>query len=253
MSNKSYVAFLDILGFKDLVNNNSHEELIDIYRLFLTCNATSLTHTYKKLQLTTTNTEEFKVNWMIVSDSIILWAKDDMKSFINIIINVNNLISSAIKSGLPIRGAITLGSFSIINGLFGGSTNNPIQSFVGKSITDACDMEKQQLWSGCVVSNKCTEKYNSDVSRNINYPDIATLEYLIESNLLCKYEVPYKDGTKVDYVIDWPNFSKGGIKQEIIQNSFSMHNKKVDGPDVQNIIRNTISFFEKVTTKPDGM
>ena len=28
---KTFVAFFDILGFKDLVSNNSHEDLLEIY------------------------------------------------------------------------------------------------------------------------------------------------------------------------------------------------------------------------------
>ena len=38
MKNRKFVAFIDILGFKDLVKNNSHERLVELYEKLFTPN-----------------------------------------------------------------------------------------------------------------------------------------------------------------------------------------------------------------------
>ncbi|NVM31671.1 MAG: hypothetical protein HWN65_22730 [Candidatus Helarchaeota archaeon] len=112
MNNESaYVAFLDIMGFSDLIERNSQEKLVEIYR-------TILNKVYSFLP-TLTDREEREtvtVNSFIIQDSIILWIRGS--GFPNLVLllgTVQILLNFGFKEGLPIRGGISQGKISILN------------------------------------------------------------------------------------------------------------------------------------------
>ena len=70
----SFVAFFDVLGFKNLVEKNSHEELMDIYDfgLYESINqAEKMTNLILKAITPANELESLQVKIYVISDSII--------------------------------------------------------------------------------------------------------------------------------------------------------------------------------------
>jgi hypothetical protein len=155
----AYVAFLDILGFSDLVRSNSDDALMRVYNnLFLSVVALSLSGgAFKTIdaggqQVAIADSEKIKINSLIVSDSVICWTPNDsMKSFIDITTAVSKIMVSGIFVGLPLRGAISIGPLSIVSHAWGSHTDNLIQTFWARaSLTPtACKQFKNgpAVWS----------------------------------------------------------------------------------------------------------
>jgi hypothetical protein len=117
-----FVAFMDVLGFKDMVENCTHEKLERVYKNAF---VTNTTYSLAKGKVVPVHTEagDFVTpdlsnpltSCLIVSDSVILWTNDaSMLSFINIVSTVGKILASGIYTGRPMRGGIALGEFSTI-------------------------------------------------------------------------------------------------------------------------------------------
>jgi hypothetical protein len=253
---KKYIGFLDILGFKDLVYNNSHDDLVRKFQSVFCLNV-EVSLSGGKFRTVSTKDRDFtvadlnyaKVNSTVISDSVIFWTDDDgMQSFINICISIMKLLVSGVFNGFPMRGSISLGDLSVIQSIYGTVKNNSLQSIVGKGLVEAYILESSQNWVGCVIDNKCISKYQELCETYKNVDDIATLDYLVKSGILCEYNVPFKLNKREEFfVVNWLNGNKTPPSQETIIKSFSMHNKLVSNSGVQEKINNTIEFLNYIT------
>ena len=86
-----YVAFLDILGFSDLVYGSKNSTLETYFELVL-----SLSEKYK--------TEYKSIEILVISDSIILIAPDNEDDFINLLICIQDLQCKLLLNGIILRG-----------------------------------------------------------------------------------------------------------------------------------------------------
>lgn len=252
---KQFVAFLDILGFKDLVMNNDHDKLVQLFNnLFSLGIQIALANgAYKMIEnngvsITTPDLEQLKVHSISISDTVIFWTDNDtMADFINLTGMVRNFLNHSLQIGFPMRGAIVLGEMTYLKNDFISNKQISQQSIIGRSIVDAYIIEGSQEWAGCIVSqvavNRYLEQYSYFSNRNIK--DLANLEYLIENGILARYNVPRKTGIiQEDYVINWPAASRTMFEEAIVRNSFSKHNKNVNDWNVELKIRNTIEFLK---------
>ena len=170
--NKSYIAILDILGFKDLVNENAHQELLNIYKLFTTTindcladfksNIIDNEHETKII----TDLTNVKINSVIISDSIIFWSDDNSTdSFFEMLITIRHALRFGIFHGIPMRGGFTVGEFSIIDEKLDTKSYNQNITFFGKGIVDAYNLEQSQDWAGCVIHEDCIKEYNQNLQK----------------------------------------------------------------------------------------
>lgn len=228
MTNNVYVAFLDILGFKDLVERNTHEELEIIYAQFFNSvkeNDELFEALSKILQghkgINTT------VQSIIISDSIVLWTKDDdINNFNMLVLAVRILIIKSFEIGIPLRGAITRGPLHV-------STENSIQIF-GKSLTSAYTTESHMELSGCMIEDECMEYVLGICGENEIFNNITS------SNTIIQYLLPKKHGeVKNHYMINWVSPSPDSY----ILESFSEHNKSINSWAVHIKIKNTSDFI----------
>lgn len=259
MAEKKFIAFLDILGFKDLVLNNSHLRLVDLYeKIFSLGIQISLAGgkinivDQKGKKTAIPALEKSMVNSLIISDSVLLWTDDSsMKSFVDLIIVVRYLLHRSILSGFPLRGAIVEGELSILRKEFSLKTSNTQLTFIGKGLVDAYMLENKQEWAGCIVDENCIKIYNEYVEKYKNdYSDLADIDYLIRRNLLIKYEVPYKKGPiKNEYVINWPKIGTRQISERQIKNAFGKYDKSIGSWDVKRKINNTIEFIRSTNKR----
>lgn len=239
-----FIAFLDILGFKDLVENNSAEALADIYK-------EALLFGYQRSIEGLEELPEFKdpedeIKSIIISDSILFWSvNDNFNSFIKLIIIIEGFIYASIYKGIPLRGSIEYDELIEVNPThISKNLSNSTPIILGRSIVKAYSKENKQNWAGCTVANECIERFEtlyaeSDVEERIG------IHTLVEYGYLIKYKVPYKNGAITEeFVINWPKMLDTKPDPEKVRGSFKLHSKKVDDWNVEYLIRNTLDFLE---------
>lgn len=110
-----YFAFLDILGFKSLVNNNSHKTLVELYKTLVSFPVTFYNdfHEKEQKQLEEKFGERFDATGLRlvnISDSIMLWTSNSKEnSLIELLFAVKLLMSTSMSVGIPLRGAVVMG------------------------------------------------------------------------------------------------------------------------------------------------
>jgi hypothetical protein len=244
MEKRKFVAFLDILGFTELVKHNSHLDLIKIFKKFLFLNQYGLSrgqvneNAINRDELF--NTDISKVSLISISDSIVLYTKDNsITAFIDIIKAVSILLNIGIKNGLPLRGSISCGNFSAF--LLKESSNLEYvfsrQLLLGKALVEAYEFEAQQEWSGCIIKNNCIENF-------INTDEKKILKNIIYTHKIEEYNVPLKKEIEKYYVVNW--IKDNSINTKIITEAFSKYNKKTNIPSVKCKISNTIEFADYI-------
>lgn len=256
MNDEKFVLFLDILGFKDLIYNNTADEVKDIYnnQVIKTIGPAlqlasliygfplTLSHVVTpKHTLEDTIQELFEIH--IMSDSVIIWTKDNSnETLIKFFSFTSVFLSMTFIMGVQLRGAISIGDVSELR----TAVNNIVQScVVGKGIVNAYSLEGKQNWMGCIVDEKCLK----------NIP-IEQIELLIskKNSSLVRYNVPIKTKNKkgkiifdseMNYVINWTN-APGIIEDDInfFKDNFSRFNKNIETKDVENKIKNTFNFYQ---------
>ncbi len=238
-----YVAFLDILGFKDMVLNNEHEKLVPAFeRLFaksVNDGVSLFSHSPGKY---------YPINCLVVSGSIFLWTEHDNPSqFFLLVASVRSIIGGCMSWGFPLRGAISHGDLSFSHTRLHEKKDLFAQTLIGKAIVNAYQDEKKQEWAGCIIT-KPTVQYVEE--KHNTSGDIKTLSNRLPQRYLFKYKVPMKEGEIEDrYVVNWiPNFT-GTLDSQTIRARFAMHKKNVKNWSVERKIVNTLNFIEIAKTK----
>lgn len=251
MTNTKYIAFLDILGFKDLIENNKIEVVEKLYDTFQ--NGLVKSFAFTNLQGSRTENDKFKeyadiektiLNSLIISDSIIIWTDDDdYKNFLELVLAVKFFMYLSIGSGLPLRGAISCGELSIKNGKHKESPKfNSYTTILGLALTRAYVLESKSEWSGCVIDEKCAELFQNKVETKSE--NVITLSSLEKFDILRKYKVPLKSGeVKEYYTVNWTHFNGPRITPKKLLESFKSHNKKINDWSVQHKIQNTLKYL----------
>jgi len=242
MEDKKFVAFLDILGFKELVKNNSHSYLVEKFKKFLFLNQYGLSN--GKINSNATNQDELfntdisKVNLISISDSIVLYTDDNtIDDFLHIIDAVSTLLNIGIKNGFPLRGELSSGYFSAIlkeNKSLDFDYSNQI--LLGKALVEAYTIESKQEWAGCIISDKCFQIFEEKV-------DNLKLKYYKNNYKIINYNVPIKGTNTEQYVVNWVKDST--INNNQVKEAFQKHNKIIND-NVKTKIKNTLDFFNYI-------
>ncbi|NLC47428.1 MAG: hypothetical protein GX766_09850 [Firmicutes bacterium] len=193
---KYTVAFLDILGFKDMVKEIPLEELVKKYE-YVVGQVTDIFN-YNYLVSEGLKSRSIFPNHpigkpyctkYIFSDSIILFQNGDTSECcLKLLLHAWKITQIFLVMGFPIRGAITHGEIYI---------NNIQKIFVGKALTAAHSLEQSQDWIGVSIDNTVLEAY----------PDLAKLlknQDSIFYHVFFEYDVPLKDNTvKRMHTLNW--------------------------------------------------
>lgn len=128
-----YVAFLDIMGFKDLVLKTPHNE---VYKLMKKIN-----HSRKFIEgVKWSDAEENLVKSTTYSDSIIIYSKDDSYEAFDILVTtVAGLSNYLLRDGIPFKGAVAFGMMTL-------DIENSI--FFGQPLIDAYLLEEEIYYYG---------------------------------------------------------------------------------------------------------
>lgn len=241
-----YFAYLDILGFTRLVRNNSHETLVELYKTLVTFPVTSYNAFLEMWQKDLEDKLGERIDptglrLVNISDSILIWTINSKEqSLIELLFAVRLLMTTALTIGIPLRGSVVMGDIEVLE-----QTNS--MSIVGRGLVHAYEMEKKQLWSGCMVDSGIFTFLKSFQRVVVQYEGPLRVQKL--ESLIVEADVPFRDKVIKGFVVNWANDLK--MSEEEIRQSFSKFNKRDNenekqNEDIEKKIVNTISFYRHV-------
>lgn len=168
-----FVAFLDILGFKDMVMRKDHDHIYSLLN-----NLSNVRNTIERLA-GDGNTNVSNIYSASFSDSIIFFSKNDSKeSFTAICASTSWLIAKAIEDGILVKGGLAHGLVSV---------NKTNQIYFGQPIIDAYLIEEDVNFLGavahCSIDNYLYE--NNDAANLLVFEEKSFLKsgYILHNNV----------------------------------------------------------------------
>lgn len=248
----TYIAYFDILGFKEFVENNVKEYVDRNFQHIFRESQTAISgETFIQYDIgkIVPDLNKAEINCMHFSDSIIFWTIDaSPESFKKIVDVCYTFYWNCLKTSFPVRGCLVFGDIEFrpfqIKGTGGATYYN--NSLYGKGLINAYLKAESQDWAGCFIDKSAIQTVKEDV-----------IYELIYANKVVYYPVPLKDGTQsFEHTIRiigsslnnvaFRNLAKG------IERIFTHHmNGK---PITESVIRkqnNTIKFLEYFRTEKD--
>ena len=224
VTEKRFVCFLDIMGFKDMVMRNSHNEIYQMLEDLAK----------KRNTLDTTKVDRYEQNLMKTvsfSDTIVIFTKTDSKECLELLtFAVSWLFAKAIEKEIPMKGAISCGDMSV---------NINQQIFFGQPLIDAYLLQEDVLFYGIVLHNSAERKLNEfgeDLLGYERYHDCL---------------VSLKSGRIRHYILDWVVGINFEVEKEIAKNSalnlMKKHREKTSGAP-RKYIDNTVEVINQMYT-----
>lgn len=229
MLGKRTVAFLDVLGFRDKIEripltslSDSYEEAIELARIlnkkFATSESANSLFPYHPMG-------ERWCNRQILSDAIILVSlNSSAESSLKLMLYARTLVQVFLTLGFSIRGGISYGEIY---------KNHNTRVILGKALTSAYKLEKNQEWLGVAIDNS-VEKNFPELFNNILYPK-ELLNWFFPV-----YLVPLKEEKFQEYrILNW-RFNmiiEEGTKSLLEKANLNKDNKKFN---------NTLKYLEWV-------
>jgi hypothetical protein len=219
-----FVAFLDIMGFKDRLQREGHEK-IDV---MLESLQPSLKDLRKRVNKAINHKDiEGKSESFIpcfpvsFSDSIIFFSSDkSLNSAIDLLVTVADFIATAIVEEIPIKGAIAYGKLTV---------NREKSIYFGKPIIDAFELQNEMKLYGAIFHHTAEQALI-----------MAGAQRLLGFVYLQKYKVPLSNGKVTHHIINWTGFCNSmKSKIELVNDLYS----SVSGTP-RLYVDNTLEFVE---------
>jgi hypothetical protein len=182
-----FVAFLDIMGFKNLVMRSNHQELYELLKSFQPTVA-MIENDAKSILAKEIKIENIPLTRPVLfSDSIILISNDDSSGSANsLLFEVKWIMYRAMIKGIPMKGAIA----------YGEQTADFEKSLhFGRPLIDAYELQSELLLYSVVLHHTAEKRLiESD-----------QIEWIKDFSIF-NYPVPMKTGKITHYVINWVLF-----------------------------------------------
>jgi len=196
-SNKmeTFIAFFDVLGFKEFIYNNELGEAKRLFNHLLRDSQTALSgENYVEINkgLVVPDLSKQKVNCLHVSDSIVFWTNDTSEeSFDDLVEVCYTFYWRSLEATFPLRGCLTFGEIEFKPHTFEGDSGTTFYNYslFGKGLVDAYIEADSFDFAGCVISDKVMDKIKD-----------VTITRLISEQKICVYKVPYKNGESYEHV-----------------------------------------------------
>lgn len=229
ISAERFVVFLDIMGFKDYISRNSHKDVYN--RMLKFINRKNLIERRVNSFLKEMIEDDF-IYSTTFSDSIILFSKDNSSSSLaTILFAASDIMYSAFKDSIPMKGAISYGLMSV---------NIDKQIYLGQPLIDAYLLQDQLFYYGVIAHHSLDNFISSNGKKmesvfflNIDTPLKTGL--VTHNNLNWFVEIPTKNSN--DMFVEGlheTNFRKGieklkgitsGQPRKYIDNTVSVYNR----------------------------
>lgn len=142
-----FIALFDVLGFSALVREKGGNGVLAIYQDLI--NKAILNTRYTGFGRIKVGPNQYAfggfyapINYAYFSDTIILWTANQFTYLNPFLAKCADLICEALKIGMPLRGSISYGAAVM---------NKKTNTFIGKAIVEANDIEKGQRWIGATL------------------------------------------------------------------------------------------------------
>lgn len=189
---KRYIAFLDILGFSQIVKETELSDLINLVNIAyqnlhpasrLGVFDVDLKRQDQRLPLPTMPL----VDTFSFSDTFVIASKGSTQSdFLYVLAATRVLSSWLFAQGLPVRGAVTFGEADYLPG-----TNH----LVGKALVRAAELEKMQNWFGVLIDPDILDVEHTQA---LQMPFIAPV--------ILEYDVPIKRQMEKSIYLPFVNY-----------------------------------------------
>ncbi|WP_407403691.1 hypothetical protein [Chryseobacterium sp.] len=216
---KRFVAFFDILGFKELVLRNTHSE---IFKSLL-----GISNLRKEINPQITekdfSNDKYKpIELITFSDSIIIFSKNDsIETFKVFIESLNWIFARIIEIEIPVKGAFAHGEVSV---------DIEKQIFFGQALIDSFQLQEDVDYFGAVAHNSIDRYiYENEIkdveeqlfeiitplkSGKINHLNLKYFPFIVYDN----YENMYEYYNKF-------KFSASSKPRKYLQNTISFYNE----------------------------
>jgi hypothetical protein len=189
VTNNRFIAYFDIMGFKDFVYSNDHDEVLKKMDFLATeiikpidKIANEISTGVKSIYSSTTNA----VKPIIFSDSILLISEgknpDDIQSILDMSVF---LLAMCFKRSIPINGVIS-------HGLFTADFNKSL--YFGKPLIESYLLQKELMYYGCICDHHVEKIINEHPSNKYQ---------------LIHYPTPFKSGDVTHLNLNWIEYLKG--------------------------------------------
>lgn len=137
-TDKRFVCFIDLLGFKDKIMRKSHNEIFE--------ELGKISNYRKRFEKDRNGYfKNCRVHMVSFSDSIVVFSENDSWSnFEYFVVAIRYILANSIKSNIAMKGGVAYGEISI---------NKKDQIFFGQPIIDAYLMEEEVNYLGIVFHN----------------------------------------------------------------------------------------------------
>ena len=216
-----FVAFLDIMGFKEMVFRNSPNKLYETLKSFRNAiyDIEKSARTSVKMASAGRIIEKTTVKVIIFSDSIILVSNDDSAESANdILFSVSAILFKAAQQCIPMKGAIAYGNQTAA---FKHSLH------FGQPLIDAYELHNELLLYGAVLHNTMEKRLI----------ELGMIEKCKGADIF-EYPVPMKSGEIKHYLVSWDWFDG---KKEAVETVLAFYNKVSGNP--RKYVDNTLDFI----------
>jgi hypothetical protein len=214
-----FVAFLDIMGFKDFIMRNNQQVVYEMMRKIVQSLDGNLSfYGYDDPE----EGNESSIFITTYSDSIIIYSKDDQAECVHRFVHsVSSVCEDLYLQKVPFKGAIAEGIMTL-------DFKNNI--FFGQPLVDAYTLHEELLFYGVVVHGSAENSIK-----------------IIKSNVIYEYSTPFKGGAANHLTILPINFFPGKIHdgefKEFLE-GIKGYNVNTSG-SLRKYVDNTILFFQK--------
>lgn len=248
MKGYGFVGFFDILGYKEIIENNDIDRVSSIISDILE----SLVKRTSDAVLSKLKSEDAKklfsesisnIESRLISDSIILafplveGKKTDSLAFqsLRFLSYASQLLRLSFDQGLPLRGAIDYGDFFLSG-----------QCFAGKPLIDCYKLGGKLDLAGCAITDSCTKYVLHTIKPRPLIADVL-------NRLIVPYLIPFNDATCqhmriLNWYLPWQDWGDpyDNFRSHTIS-AFQAHNKDI-GPAVVSKVTNTEIMLHKLNT-----
>ena len=227
-----FVAFFDIMGFKDFVQRNTEKVVFE--RLSeLSKSARELFEGQtpeNESSISSDKKYSYYIKVTTFSDSIILFTRDETKESLEAVLKCSQyLMHTATKLETPLKGAIAHGMISVSN-----DDKNPV--FCGRPLNEAYELEEKLHYYGVVFHNSI-DKF---IYENETIIDEISNKH---KDIWMEVETPLKEAGTVKHLnLNWFN-SLGKVGFDKMINRF----KTTSSGGVRKYIDNTVIVYEKIS------
>jgi len=218
-----FVAFFDILGFKDLVARKQHAEILEKLNLLKTVieelQTTDISPIFKTLRFSNDQTKA-----ITFSDSIVFFSNSDTKDDASkILFDSYRLLLTATRNKIPIKGCISFGKITV---------DFSTSLFFGQPIIDAFLLHEDLIMLSVIIDNSAEEKINSFSDETPN---------VLFNAILKPYKCNMKSG-KINHKLISP--LNNSVKTNLIDELTNLYSTCSGRPRLY--IDNTIEYLESL-------